>query len=82
MSYTDRIRCNQCGVKGCQFYQNLKIARTCKIFQNLESFKTPLLLHLLGDDKKVESTTEVLEAFNIRVFETTRYPYFRLGEIR
>ena len=41
-----------------------------------------ILRKQLVDDKKIKDTTKVLEAFNIRVFETTRYPFFKLGEIK
>jgi len=72
-----RVRCNSCGVKGCNNYDNLNFAKGCKLFVEMDEMKTPMLIHLMTE-RKVNSTKKVLEKFDMKIVETGRYPYFRL----
>jgi hypothetical protein len=71
-------QCNACAVKSCpeETYKNMKYS--CLMFRPLDLMKTPLLKHLLMDDRKSKSTIELLKRANIRLEETSYYPNFRL----
>ena len=73
-----RIRCNECGVKSCNSYDNLRVALGCRMFAPLSRLNTPMLFHLMQEEKSV-NTTKVLDQFNVQIEEVGRYPYFRLS---
>lgn len=73
------IRCNECSVVGCNSYKSTRYAKKCKAFRKVPLTKIPLLLHLLGDENKVNDTVRVLDAFDIKIIEVGRYPYFKLN---
>jgi len=73
----DRVLCNICGVKSCNSYDNLKIARGCRMFAPLSRLNTPMLFHLMQEEKSV-NTTKVLQKFGIKITEISFYPYFKL----
>jgi len=73
------MRCNRCSVDKCTLYKNKRHSKKCSYFKPLESFKTPLLVHLLHDENKIDGTVDVLSAFNINIVETNNYPFFKLN---
>lgn len=73
-----RVRCNNCGVKSCtDLYKDVNIIKKCSHFIPLDSFKIPLLVHLM-EGRKATGTTNVLDHFGFRIEEVGRYPFFRL----
>lgn len=73
-----RIRCNECGVKGCKSYDSTSVSKGCRMFTYPAEFKTPLLVHLMDDDKAT-NTMKVLEHFGFLIEEIGTYPYFKLN---
>jgi hypothetical protein len=72
-----RIRCNGCAIEQCTIINNVPLARKCIFFAPLPDFKTPLLVHLMDDNKAI-NTTKVLAAVGFKIEEIGTYPYFRL----
>jgi len=72
-----RIMCNKCETD-CNLYKT-NYARKCKTHRFPQSFKTPMLVHLLQDERKVENTLSVLNTFDLNIIETKVYPYFKLN---
>ena len=69
--------CDKCSnVKSCSVSD--KVLHNCRMFRELDTMQTPLILHLLMDERKVQSAFDVLNKFDIRFQELSYYPYFKL----
>uniref|UniRef100_A0A6M3L8H1 Uncharacterized protein n=1 Tax=viral metagenome TaxID=1070528 RepID=A0A6M3L8H1_9ZZZZ len=73
-----RILCNRCEVD-CNLYKNINYAKKCRTHRYPQSFKTPMLVHLLQDEDKMIDTLNILSTFDISIIETKNYPYFKLN---
>ena len=73
---TRTSNCNACVVKGCAV--SSKIHKGCVMFEEDTGFKTPLLTHLLMDERKTQSAFDILNLYKIRFTEKEDYPYFKL----
>ena len=68
--------CNECAIDDCNMMA--KVIYNCHSFTSLGELKTPMLMHLMMDEDKVQDTVEVLNKFKISIQELSDYPYFKL----
>jgi hypothetical protein len=57
-------------------YKNVKSTEACH--KKPDAFKTPMLLHLMSDNRKAEAAIKVLSNFKFVIVEKEHYPYFSL----
>ena len=69
--------CNNCMVD-CREEMFSKVGTNCSAWVPPEKFNTPLIKHLMSDDKKANKCVEVLNAFGFIIKETPKYPGFKL----
>ena len=73
----ESIKCNFCGVRDCNHYDKINVAKNCSMFVELPELRTPMLMHLMIGRKAIQ-TTKVLNKFGFRIEEVGWYPFFRL----
>ena len=72
-----RSDCNNCDID-CREEMYSKAHQKCSVFIKPKPLKTPMLRHLMSEDRKAGKCIEVLSAFGLIVKEENKYPWFTL----
>jgi len=72
------IKCNKCAVDNCSMYHDNIDSSLCTSFKELDSFKVPMLIHLLTKEKCVPTVAALLNRVRLRFQDHYDYPYFKL----
>ena len=74
---TNVIKCNKCALHKCTIYNENIDSSRCTSFTELDTFKQPMLIHLLTNAKP-QPVSELLGRVRLRLKEHHKYPYFKL----
>jgi len=74
----NNVDCNNCRVKGCANYDNIRFVKNCTLYKKPEALQVPLLHHLMIG-RKAKNTIAVLAMVGLVIQETDRYPNFKLN---